>query len=113
MFSGGNWQNLTYGVSYATSDRIMPGHEWEQHADGTTVLPILRTIPGKVIGPGHNSVVRGPDDSELFCVYHVWHEGERVMAIDRMEFVGDDLVIDGPTTTDQPDPKKAKQVWTA
>jgi len=113
MFSGGNWQNLTYGVSYATSDRIMPGHEWEQHADGTRVLPILRTIPGKVFGPGHNSVVRGPDYAELFCVYHVWHEGERVMAIDRMEFVGDDLIIHGPTTTDQPAPKRAKQAWTA
>ncbi len=104
MFSGGNWQNLTYGVSYATSDKIKPGREWEQHADGARVLPILRTIPGKVIGPGHNSAVLGPDGKEWFCVYHVWHEGMRAMCIDRMEWSGDELIIHGPTTTEQPSP---------
>lgn len=101
MFSGGNWQDLSYGVSYAVSDRIKPGHEWEQHADGERVLPILRTIPGKVIGPGHNSVVLGPDNKTLYCVYHVWHNGERVMAIDPIEFIGDELVVYGPSTTQQ------------
>ena len=104
MFSGGNWQNLTYGVSYAVSDCIKPGHEWQQHADGTKVLPILRTVPGEVIGPGHNSVVLGPDDRELFCVYHRWVEGERVLCIDRMGWAGNELVVYGPTTTEQPGP---------
>ncbi len=107
MFSGGNWQNLSYGVSYAVSDTIKPGHEWTQHADGAKILPILRTIPGKVIGPGHNSVVTGPDGIELFCVYHVWHDGVRAMAIDRMEWIDDDLIIHGPTTTEQPSPGEA------
>lgn len=109
MFSGGNWQNLTYGVSYAVSDKIKPGHEWTQHADGSRVLPILRTIPDKVIGPGHNSVITGPDGKQLFCVYHVWHNGVRAMCIDRMEWVGDDLIIHGPTTTEQPSPSEVQQ----
>jgi beta-xylosidase len=104
MFSGGNWQNLTYGVSYAVSDTIKPGHEWKQHADGAQVLPILRTLPGKVIGPGHNSVVVGPDDKTLYCVYHSWHDGKRVLCIDRLKFVGDELIVHGPTTEEQPGP---------
>jgi len=102
MFSGGNWQNLTYGVSYATSDRIARDDEWEQIADGERVLPILRTIPEQVIGPGHNSVVRGPDNRQLFCVYHRW-EGERgrVLAIDRLDWVGERMTVLGASTTPQ------------
>jgi beta-xylosidase len=107
MFSGGNWQNLTYGVSYAVSDKIKPGHEWHQHADGMQVLPVLRTIPGKVIGPGHNSVVIGPDGKQLFCVYHLWQNSVRAMAIDRIEWEGNTLTVHGPTTTEQPSPDEA------
>jgi GH43 family beta-xylosidase len=105
MFSGGNWQNLTYGVSYAVSDRIEREDEWEQAADGARVLPILRTIPERVIGPGHNSVVRGPDNQQLFCVYHRW-DGEhgRVLSIDRLDWVGERMIVLGATTTPQPAP---------
>src|ERR1041384_1385279 len=105
MFSGGNWQNLTYGVSYAVSDAIEHAAEWAQHADGERVLPILRTIPGKVVGPGHNSGVRGPDNQQLFCVYHRWLEGTgRVLAIDRLARGGPPIATLGPTTTPQPAP---------
>ncbi|HVG29597.1 MAG TPA: glycoside hydrolase family 43 protein [Pyrinomonadaceae bacterium] len=104
MFSGGNWQNLSYGVSYAVSDRVIRDDEWEQHADGEKVLPVLRTIPGEVVGPGHNSVVRAPDNQPLFCVYHRWADEGRVLAIDRMEFVGDSLIVLGPTNAPQPAP---------
>ncbi|HEV2882962.1 MAG TPA: glycoside hydrolase family 43 protein [Pyrinomonadaceae bacterium] len=105
MFSGGNWQNLTYGVSYAVSERIGREDEWEQAADGEQVLPILRTIPERVIGPGHNSVVRAPDNRQLFCVYHRW-DGERgrVLAIDRLDWVGERMTVLGATTTPQPAP---------
>ncbi len=107
MFSGGNWQNVTYGVGYATSDRVLPEGEWEQAADGHKVLPILRTLPeAGVIGPGHNSVVRGPDNQQLFCIYHRWSRevNDRVLAIDRMDWVGDRLLVLGPTHTSQPAP---------
>ncbi|MGI9105199.1 MAG: glycoside hydrolase family 43 protein [Pyrinomonadaceae bacterium] len=107
MFSGGNWQNLTYGVSYATSDRITRDDEWEQTADGERVLPVLRTIPGQVVGPGHNSVVRGPDNQQLFCIYHRW-DGERgrVLAIDRLDWVGERMTVLGASTTPQCAPLK-------
>jgi len=104
MFSGGNWQNKTYGVSFAMTDSIKSTDEWQQFSDGEKILPILRTIPDKVIGPGHNSVVRGPNNRELFCIYHRWTEAGRVLAIDRMDFAGDRLFVTGPTTTKQPAP---------
>jgi GH43 family beta-xylosidase len=106
MFSGGNWKNLSYGVSYALSERIESDGEWQQVADGERVLPVLRTLPGKVVGPGHNSVVRGPDNQQLFCVYHRWSEdnSSRVLAIDRLEWVGEHMLVLGPSTTPQPAP---------
>jgi GH43 family beta-xylosidase len=104
MFSGGNWQNNTYGVSFAVADSMQFTDEWRQFSDGEKILPILRTIPGKVVGPGHNSVVRGSNNRELYCVYHRWTDDGRVLAIDRMDFAGDRLFVAGPTTTEQPGP---------
>jgi GH43 family beta-xylosidase len=102
MFSGGNWQNPTYGVSYATTRDIASGEEWTQAADGERVLPVLRTT-GEVVGPGHNSVVRGPDNRQLFCVYHRWSPdaSARVLAIDPLDWAGERLLVLGPTTTPQ------------
>ncbi|MFN8505637.1 glycoside hydrolase family 43 protein [Kouleothrix sp.] len=106
MFSGGNWQNPSYGVSYAVADRADAPGEWRQAADGEAVLPILRTLPGQVIGPGHNSVVRGPDNQQLFCVYHRWSGdlSARVLAIDRLDWAGERMLVLGPSTAPQPVP---------
>jgi GH43 family beta-xylosidase len=106
MFSGGNWQNVSYGVSYAISDSLDRPGEWSQVADGERVLPILRTIPGKVIGPGHNSVVRGPDNLQLYCMYHRWSvAGEiRQLAIDPLDWAGERMLVLGPSTGLQPVP---------
>ncbi|MGI8884282.1 MAG: glycoside hydrolase family 43 protein, partial [Pyrinomonadaceae bacterium] len=105
MFSGGNWQNTTYGVSFAVANDINQPEEWQQFSDGEKVYPILQTIPDLVIGPGHNSVVRGVNNRELYCVYHRWTERGRVLAIDRMDFAGGDrMFIDGATHTPQPAP---------
>lgn len=105
MFSAGNWKNTTYGVSYAVTDRLARD-QWRQVADGELVLPLLRTIPGEVIGPGHNSIVRGPDNQQLFCVYHRWsgEQDVRVLAIDRLDWVGERMLVLGPTTAPQPIP---------
>ncbi len=105
MFSGGNWQNDTYGVSFAVSEAIESDEEWSQYSDGNSTLPVLRTLPGKIVGPGHNSVVRGPNNRELYCVYHRWHQDARKLAIDRMDFAGGNrLFVAGPTDTPQPYP---------
>jgi GH43 family beta-xylosidase len=107
MFSGGNWQNPTYGVSYAVSHTVLPEGEWHQVCDGQRVRPVLRSLPeAGIIGPGHNSVVRGPDNRQLFCIYHRWAPEleERVLAIDRLEWIGDRLDVLGPSSTPQPAP---------
>jgi GH43 family beta-xylosidase len=106
MFSGGNWQNITYGVSFAVTDDIALTEEWTQFSDGEKVLPILRTIPDLVVGPGHNSVIRGTNNRELYCVYHRWTENGRVLAIDRMDFAGTRIFIKGATHTPQIAPYK-------
>jgi GH43 family beta-xylosidase len=106
MFSGGNWKNISYGVSYATSHSLSNPDEWQQVADGQQVLPILRTIPDKVIGPGHNSVVRGPDNRQLYCVYHRWalDGSARLLAIDPLDWAGERMLILGPSTGPEPVP---------
>jgi GH43 family beta-xylosidase len=100
MFSGGNWQNPTYGVSYAWARSLQGSSEWDQ-----APLPILRS-GGEVVGPGHNSAVRGPDNRQLYCVYHRWSADlkERVMAIDPLDWAGERMLILGPTATPQPGP---------
>lgn len=106
MFSGGNWKNISYGVSYALSDSLTNSQEWQQVADGNQVLPILRTIPGQVIGPGHNSVVRGPNNRQLYCVYHRWAQdgSARLLAIDPLDWAGERMLILGPSTMPHPAP---------
>jgi GH43 family beta-xylosidase len=110
MYSGGNWQNMSYGVSFAVTDSMSFTDEWLQFSDGEKILPIVRTIPEKVIGPGHNSVVRGPNNRELYCVYHRWAKAGRVLAIDRMDFAGDRIFVAGPTTTAQPIPFRPVEI---
>lgn len=101
MFSGGNWQNISYGVSFAVTNSIETENEWTQFSDGVNVLPILRTLPERVVGPGHNSVIRGLNNRELFCIYHCWTADGRVLAIDRMDFAGNRIFINGATYTPQ------------
>jgi GH43 family beta-xylosidase len=106
MFSGGNWQNITYGVSFAVTDNLEREEEWAQFSDGEKVLPILRTIPDLVVGPGHNSAIRGTNNRELYCLYHRWTEHGRVLSIDRMDFAGTRIFIKGATNTPQIAPFK-------
>jgi GH43 family beta-xylosidase len=104
MFSGGNWQQPTYGVSFALSGDLSAGSEWLQFCDGQKVMPILRTDEQHQVGPGHNSVIRGPNNRELYCVYHYWHEGNRVLAVNRMDFAGSRILIESKPYLPKPVP---------
>jgi len=66
FYSGGNWEEPTYAVSYAVADH--PLGPWRE-PEGAE--PLLRTVPGRVVGPGHNSVVTTPDGVDVLC-YHAW-----------------------------------------
>lgn len=101
FYSGGAWTNLSYGVSYAVADH--PLGPWLEPAALEPTL--LKTISGQVIGPGHNSVIVGPDGRD-YLVYHAWdaaHTGRR-MCIDALEWTPSGPVTRGPTHTPQPAP---------
>ena len=99
FYSGGAWTNPSYGVSYAVAEQPLgPWHE--PHAGEPA---ILKTVPSSVIGPGHNSVVRGPGDQDVM-VYHAWdaaHTARRV-CVDRLDWTPDGPRLRGPTWTPQP-----------
>ena len=60
--------------------------------------PLLRTVPGHVIGPGHNTVVTGPGGGDVM-VYHAWDLDltARRMCIDPMEWTDAGPRVLGPT----------------
>ena len=68
FFSGGRWENETYGVDYCVADALDGPWSDEGNDAGARVL---HTLPGRVIGPGHNSIVTGPDRRE-YVVFHAW-----------------------------------------
>ncbi len=69
FYSGGNFQNDTYGVDYLVADH--PTGPWTEV--GRERGPqIMRSVPGRVIGPGHNSIVSSPDGRQDYIVYHAW-----------------------------------------
>lgn len=103
FYSGGRWENPNYGVSYATADH--PAGPWTEVV-GLHGPPLLRTVPGHVIGPGHNSVIVGPDLVTEYLVYHGWDpEGAaRYPRIDRLWYEDGAPRCEGPTYTPQPAP---------
>lgn len=69
FYSGGRWENDSYGVDYGVADRIMGPYSDQGNESGPRVL---RTVPGRVIGPGHNTIITGPDGETHYIVYHAW-----------------------------------------
>jgi GH43 family beta-xylosidase len=103
FYSGGAWERENYGVSYVVADhpmgpfrRATPGHE----------ALLMSTHPGKVIGPGHNSFTKSPDDNTTWIVYHAWDIARtgRRMCIDRLQWKDDTPFTAGPSWTEQPVP---------
>jgi len=100
FYSGGAWEEPTYGVSYAVAEHPLgPYHE------PRTGPVVLRTLEGRVLGPGHNSIVTGPDGAD-WIVYHAWDalRTRRQMWIDRLRWGEDGPERSGPTVEPQPAP---------
>jgi GH43 family beta-xylosidase len=96
FYSGGRWEGETYGVDYAVADRVLGPYvqpaalEWPR---------LLRSVPGRLLGPGHNSVVAGPDGVTEYLAYHAWDVGltARRLCLDRLRWSADGPACDGPT----------------
>jgi len=82
FYSGGRWENESYGVDYGVGLTVLGPYSDGGNEGGARVL---RTRPGRRLGPGHNSHVVGPDGAE-YLVYHAWNEAMtlRRMCIDKL-----------------------------
>jgi len=103
FYSGGAWREPNYGVSYVVADHPMGPFASEAGADGPE---ILRTKPGRVIGPGHASVVHAPDNVGQYIVYHAWDQGHtaRLIRMDRLNWGEEGPFSSGPTLDPEPAP---------
>lgn len=100
FYSGGCYENDSYGVDYAVSDNVMGPYSDAGSEGGPRVL---KTSPGRVIGPGHNSIVLGPDGKTDYIVYHAWDAAmtARRMCIDKLVWKPEGPRCLGPTWTPQ------------
>jgi GH43 family beta-xylosidase len=101
LYSGGAWREPNYGVSYVVAEH--PTGPYFNEAEGPG---LLRTSPGRVIGPGHASVVLAPDNLREYLVYHAWDPGHtgRQMRIDPLTWSDAGPSSTGPTLVPQPAP---------
>jgi GH43 family beta-xylosidase len=97
LYSGGAWHGDNYGVGFAVADHPLGPWRDDFAVHGAYVL---KGIPGKVVGPGHNSVTVGPDGSSLVMIYHAWDAGHtaRRLCIDPIIWTKDGPKVDGPST---------------
>ncbi|MCP5532813.1 MAG: family 43 glycosylhydrolase [Akkermansiaceae bacterium] len=100
FYSGGNWQTPGYGVGRAVSETITGPYVDKQSKERAAVI---HSIEGKLIGPGHNSVILGPDGETWFNIYHSWNADrtKRQMCMDPLVWTAD-----GPVTHDPSRGKK-------
>ncbi|MBV9867391.1 MAG: glycoside hydrolase family 43 protein [Abitibacteriaceae bacterium] len=100
LYSGGAWHTPNYGVSYGIAEHVLGPYRDEWSAQGPTVLT---GIEGKVLGPGHNSVVIGLDNQTEWMVYHAWDVAKtaRRMCIDPLLWTPQGPRCAGPTTGSQ------------
>lgn len=105
FYSGSNWQKPTYGVDYVVAD-----HPLGPYRDQGDRPRVLSGIPGQVRGPGHHSIVLGPDGTTPYVVYHAWDAEMKVrqLCVDKLEWTpeGPRCV---PTITPQPVPSRARK----
>lgn len=101
FYSGGPWTSATYGVSYGVADDVRGPYRDDWSQDGPAVL---KGIPGQVLGPGHNSVVRGPDGQTDYVVYHAWDPGQtaRRMCLDPLAWTPEGPRCLGPSLEPRP-----------
>jgi GH43 family beta-xylosidase len=97
LYSGGRWSSERYGVGFAVADHPLGPWKDDFAVHGPVVL---KGIPDKIIGPGHNSVTIAPDGRSDVIVYHAWDRDliKRRMCIDPLIWTKDGPRCDGPST---------------
>lgn len=87
FYSGACYGTDSYGVDYLTAAHPLGPWNDEGSDNGPRVL---KSVPGKLIGPGHNSLVVGPDSRD-YIVFHAWNEEgtKRQMHIEPLEWTAE------------------------
>lgn len=108
-YSGNHYADPNYGVGFAVSTK--PLGMWVKYKDN----PILKQDKSiSVSGPGHNGIIKSPDQKEWFIIYHSHANpdnpgGKRILNIDRLVFNNDSTIsVKGPTRTPQALPSGCK-----
>ncbi|HEY3496624.1 MAG TPA: glycoside hydrolase family 43 protein [Polyangiaceae bacterium] len=98
LYSGGRWDSERYGIDYAVADHVLGPYDGSGSEEGPRVL---RSKPGAWLGPGHNSIVRGPDGTTDYVAYHAWDPAfsRRQFCLDPLVFESSGPRVDGPSTT--------------
>jgi beta-xylosidase len=100
FYSGSNWQTANYGVDYAVAS-----HVTGPYTGAGKQARVLHGVQGHVRGPGHHSIVTGPDGND-WAVYHAWNEAltVRQLCIDPLHWTADGPRV-SPSWTPQPAPR--------
>ncbi len=71
---------------------------------------LLKSDGEHLFGPGHNSVVVGPNNIDQYIVYHAWEPDweARRLCFDRLFWHGDELWTAGPNAQPQPIPGRPR-----
>jgi arabinan endo-1,5-alpha-L-arabinosidase len=79
FYSGSNFGTENYGLDFVEAEKIAG-----QYTNQGDYARVLRGVPNLVRGPGHHSIVTGPDGKTEIVVYHAWNEQltDREMCID-------------------------------
>lgn len=98
LYSGGSYLGEGYQVAYATAPH--PLGPWTEPTGEPPRL--LHTVPGRVRGPGHNSVATTPGGTDVL-VYHAWNAdgSRRQLCIDPLYWDDDRPHTPGPSWTEQ------------
>lgn len=88
FYSGGRWETESYGIDYGVADTAMGPYSDAGNEAGARVL---QSIPNQLLGPGHNSILLGPDQQSEYLVYHAWNleRSMRQMYVDRLIWTPD------------------------
>jgi beta-xylosidase len=111
LYSGGCWQTDSYGVDYAVADSITG--PWSD-AGAERGPRVLRSVPGRVIGPGHCSVVAVDERGARLIAYHAWdaNMSARRLCIDPLEMTPAGPRADGPSWMPRPAPQPPRLATT-
>lgn len=79
FYSGSNFGTMKYGLDYVEAEKVTG-----PYTNQGEYARVLRGVPELVRGPGHHSIVIGPDGETEMVVYHAWNERmtDREMCID-------------------------------